>query len=100
MTVSVLLLTTLPILGAGITLLFLERQANLSIFSGTLVDGGDPVAFQHLFWFFGHPEVYVIILPAFGIITEAILRLSDDRGVSHAGMVLAVWSIGIVGFFV
>ena len=98
--VSILLITTLPILGAGITLIFLERQGNVASLLGNFVDGSDPVAFQHLFWFFGHPEVYVIILPAFGLISEKIRELSNQKSISHPGMSLAIWSIGLVGYFV
>jgi heme/copper-type cytochrome/quinol oxidase subunit 1 len=98
--VSILLITTLPILGAGITLIFAERQGNVATLLGNFVDGADPVAFQHLFWFFGHPEVYVIILPAFGIISEKIRELADQKSISHPGMSLAIWSIGLVSYFV
>lgn len=98
--VSILLLTTLPVLGAGISLIFAERQGNVASLLGNFVDGSDPVAFQHLFWFFGHPEVYVIILPAFGLISEKIRDLSDQKSISHPGMSLALWSIGLVGYFV
>ena len=62
--------------------------------------GGDPVMFQHIFWFFGHPEVYVIILPAFGYMSEKIRELSCGKSISHPGMALAIWSIGLVGYFV
>lgn len=98
--VSVLLITTLPVLGAGITLVFAERQGNVSNLLGNFVDSSDPVAFQHLFWFFGHPEVYVIILPAFGILSEKIREVSSQKTIAHPGMTLAIWSIGLVGYFV
>lgn len=98
--VSILLITTLPVLGAGISLIFAERQGNFASLLGNFIDGSDPVAFQHLFWFFGHPEVYVIILPAFGLISEKIRELSYDKSISHPGMSLAIWSIGLVGYFV
>lgn len=98
--VSILLITTLPILGAGISLIFAERTGNVASLLGNFVDGSDPVAFQHLFWFFGHPEVYVIILPAFGYISEKIRELSSQKSISHPGMALAIWSIGLVGYFV
>jgi heme/copper-type cytochrome/quinol oxidase subunit 1 len=98
--VSFLLITTLPILGAGITLVFAERQANMPSLLGGSIDGADPVIFQHLFWFFGHPEVYVIILPAFALISEKIRELSSGKSISHPGMALAIWSIGLVGYFV
>lgn len=98
--VSFLLITTLPVLGAGITILFCERVGNLPSLLGHSIDGGDPVIFQHLFWFFGHPEVYVIILPAFGLISENIRSISSLKVLSHIGMSMAIWSIGLVGFFV
>jgi len=84
------LITTLPVLGAGITLLFAERQGNVASLLGNFVDGSDPVAFQHLFWFFGHPEVYVIALPAFALISEKIRELANGKSISHPGMSLAV----------
>jgi heme/copper-type cytochrome/quinol oxidase subunit 1 len=83
-------LTTLPVLGAGITLIFSERQANSSSLLGASVDGADPVLFQHLFWFFGHPEVYVIILPAFALISEKIRDLTEGKSLSHPGLALAI----------
>jgi len=98
--VSVLLVTTLPVLGAGITLIFAERAGNVASLLGNFVDGSDPVIFQHLFWFFGHPEVYVIILPAFGIISEKIRDLAQKKSISHPGMAMAIWTIGLVGYFV
>lgn len=98
--VSILLITTLPVLGAGISLVFAERHGNMSSLLGNFVDGSDPVAFQHLFWFFGHPEVYVIILPAFGYMSEKIRDLAECKSISHPGMALAIWSIGLVGYFV
>ena len=88
--VSFLLITTLPVLGAGITLLFAERSGNVASLLGNSVDSSDPVAFQHLFWFFGHPEVYVIILPAFGVVSERIRDLSDGKTLGHPGMTLAM----------
>ena len=94
-------MTTLPILGAGITVLFFERHFGFSGLSGLCLDAaGDAVAFQHLFWFFGHPEVYVIVLPAFGVISASLEGLRQQPTPSYLGMVLAVWSIGVVGYFV
>ena len=98
--VSVLLVTSLPVLGAGITLLLIERQGNMPTLLSNFVDGSDPVSYQHLFWFFGHPEVYVIILPAFGFMSEKVRELSSAKSISHPGMALAIWSIGLVGYFV
>ena len=81
----------LPILGAGITVLFFERHFGFSGLSGLCLDAaGDAVAFQHLFWFFGHPEVYVIVLPAFGVISASLEGLRQQPTPSYLGMVLAV----------
>ena len=98
LTASVLLILTLPILGAGITVLLLDRTSNTSFVAAT--DGGDPLVYQHLFWYFGHPEVYVIILPAFGIVSWTFARLTSVGASGHVGMVLSIIAIGVVGFYV
>lgn len=98
LTASVLLLLTLPVLGAGITLLLLDRTCNTAYVSPT--DLGDPLVFQHLFWYFGHPEVYVIILPAFGIVSWLLARFTSYGATGHIGMLLAILSIAAVGFYV
>lgn len=95
---SVLLVLTLPVLGSGITILLCDRLVNCVFYVG--VGGGDPVVFQHLFWYFGHPEVYVIILPAFGVVSNTIVKLAQSSLASHLGMILALVSISLVGFFV
>ena len=94
-------MTTLPVLGAGITVLFFERQFGYSGLLGIGLDSaGDPVIFQHLFWFFGHPEVYVIVLPAFGIVSASLENIRLAPTPSYLGMVLALFFISFVGFFV
>ena len=97
-TVSILLILTLPVLGTGVTLLLLDRTIAITVLSTE--QGGDPLLFQHLFWYFGHPEVYVIILPAFGIVSWTLAWHSGMPSSQHTGMIIAIASIGVVGFFV
>jgi cytochrome c oxidase subunit 1 len=98
MITSLLLVIALPVLACAITMIIFDRSFNGSFFD--VMRGGSVIFYQHLFWFFGHPEVYILIIPGFGLISEIIAKKVNKVIFARDSMVLSVLVIGLLGMIV